>query len=167
MKHFFILAMLLVTIGTSTVLAKKTDEGLAPEYQLEGAGMTSQNAQQVKITIITKKKDNVSESDLERAAVHGVLFRDYDDATNSGFGSVASHKSIMSSPTAEAEYIDFFAPFFKDGQYKKYVQIVSDSRRIVKSGKEWKVSAIVRVNTAALKKDLKAQGIYKDLGGGW
>lgn len=147
--------------------AKKNGEGLAPQYQLEGAGMTSNSAQQVKVTIISKKKDGVTDADLERAAVHGVLFRDYDDATNAGYGSLASHRAIMSSPTAEAEYIDFFEPFFKKGGYAKYVQLVGDSRRVVKAGKEWKVSAIVRVNTAQLKKDLEKQGMYKSLKGGW
>lgn len=167
MKKLLTLVLAAAIMCPLTALAKKNDEGLAPEYQLEGAGVTSQNAQQVVITIITKKKDKVTEDDLERAAVHGVLFRDYDDATNSGFGSVASHKSIMGSPTAEAEYVDFFEPFFKNGDYRKYVQLVSNSRRVVKSGKEWKVSAVVRVNTSALRKDLKKQGMIKDLGSGW
>lgn len=167
MRKLLTLVLAAAIVCPLTAFAKKNDEGLAPEYQLEGAGVTSQNAQQVVITIITKKKDKVTEDDLERAAVHGVLFRDYDDATNSGFGSVASHKSIMGSPTAEAEYVDFFEPFFKNGDYRKYVQLVSNSRRVVKSGKEWKVSAVVRVNTSALRKDLKKQGMIKDLGSGW
>ena len=167
MKKLLTFALVAMLLSPVAVFAKKNDEGLVPEYQMEGAGMTSQNAQQVLITIVTKKKDKVSEKDLEKAAVHGVLFRDYDDATNAGFGSVASHKSIMGSPTAEAEYIDFFEPFFKNGDYAKYVQLVSDSRRVVKSGKEWKVSAIVRVNADALRKDLKKQGMVKNLGSGW
>lgn len=129
--------------------------------------MTSQNAQQVLVTVFAKKKEKVTDDILEKVAVHGVLFCDYDDATNAGFGSVASHKAIMGSPTAEAEYIDFFEKFFKNGDYRKYVQIVSDSRRVVKSGKEWKVKATVRVNSAALKKDLKKQGMVKNLGTGW
>ena len=39
--------------------------------------------------------------------------------------------------------------------------------QVVKAGKEWKVSAIVRVNTNTLKKDLKKQGMIKNLGAGW
>lgn len=167
MKKLLTLVLAAAILSPMAVLAKKNDEGLAPQYQLEGAGVTSQNAQQVLVTIVTKKKDKVKEDDLERAAVHGILFRDYDDATNSGFGSVASHKSIMGSPTAEAEYVDFFEPFFKNGDYRKYVQLVDNSRRVVKCGKEWKVSAVVRVNTAALRKDLKKQEMIKDLGSGW
>lgn len=157
----------LAIICPAASYAKKNDEALVPQYYMEGAGMTSQNGQQVLVSIISKKKDKVTEADLEKAAVHGVLFRDYDDATNAGYGSVASHKSIMGSPTAEAEYVDFFEPFFRNGDYKKYVQLVGDSRRVIKVGKEWKISCIVRVNTDALKKDLKKQGMVKNLGTGW
>lgn len=167
MNKFISFLLALAIFMPLGMYAKKTGEGLAPNYQLQGAGMTSQNAQQVCVTIVDKKKDKITDDDLARAAVHGVLFRDYDDATNSGYGSVASHKSIMGSPTAEAEYADFFNSFFNNGDYKNYVQIVSDSRRVVKAGKEWKVSAIVRVNTAALKKDLKKQGMVENLGSGW
>ena len=165
-QHLLLLILLFFVCG-SVAEAKKNDQKLVPDYQLQGAGMTSKNAQQVTITVLTKKKDDITDAELEKAAVHGVLFRDYDDATNAGFGSVASHKAIMGSPTAEAEYVDFFEPFFRDGGYAKYVQIVGDSRRVVKAGKEWKVSVVVRVNTAQLKKDLEKQGMYKGLGGGW
>lgn len=167
MRRLMALVLALMFLAPSAVMAKKNEEGYVPQYQMEGAGKTSQNGTQVNITIISKSKDKVTDADIEKAAVHGVLFRDYDDATNTGFGSVASHRAIMKSPTAEAEYADFFEPFFVNGDYKQYVQLVSDSRRVVKSGKEWKVSAIVRVNTTALKKMLRKQGMVKTLGDGW
>lgn len=166
MKKIFTLILALAFLSPAMVVAKKSDEGLVPEYQMEGAGMTSDNAQQVLVSILSKKKD-VSDEDLGKCAVHGVLFRDYDDATNSNFGGVASHKSIMGSPTKEQEFIDFFEPFFRNGDCNKYVQLVANSRRVVKSGKLYKTSAIVRVNSATLKKDLKKQGMVKNLGSGW
>lgn len=158
---------MLLVLSLPTAFGKKTEEKMVPQYQIEGAGMTSQNAQQVLITVIAKDRNKVTDAELEKAAVHGVLFRDYDDTTNAGYGSVASHKSLMDSPTAEAEYLDFFKNFFANGDYANYVQIVDDSRKVVKAGKEWKVSAIAKVNAAALKKMLKKQGMVKDLGGGW
>ncbi len=145
----------------------KKEEAYVTNYQVQGAGVTSQNAVQVRITILTKNKDKVSDADLEKAAVHAVLFRDYDDATNAGYGSVASHKAIMGDITAEAQYADFFEPFFRNGDYKNYVMLVGDTRRVVKAGKEWKVSCVVRINNIALKNMLKKQGMVKDLGGGW
>ncbi len=166
MKRLALLLMLMA-FALPNSFGKKVEEKMVPQYQIEGAGMTSQNAQQVLIKILAKDKNKVSDADLEKAAVHGVLFRDYDDTTNSGYGSVASHKAIMGSPTAEVEYVDFFKNFFDNNDYRNYVQIVGDSRRVVKVGKEWKVSAVVKVNSAALKKMLKQQGMVKDLGGGW
>ena len=160
---FLILGVMFVSLAS---FAKDKEEGYVPEYQMEGAGMTSSNAQQVKVTILSKKKD-VSDADLSKCAVHGVLFRDYDDVTNSGYGSVASHKCLMGSPTKEVEHIDFFEPFFRNGDWSRYVQLVSDSRRVVKSGKQWKTSAIVRVNSSALKEDLQKQGLVKSLKSGW
>lgn len=166
MKRFFFIALIMAVL-CPTVMAKKNEEPSVKDYQISGAGMTSQNAQQVEITIITKSKSSVSDADLEKAAVHGILFRDYDDVTNSGFGSVASHKALMRDATSYAQFKDFFDPFFNNGDYKDYVQVVDSSRRVVKAGKDWKVSAIVRVNTAQLKSMLKKQGMLKDLGGGW
>jgi hypothetical protein len=73
----------------------------------------------------------------------------------------------MGSPTKETEFYDFFSNFFNNGDYSKYVQVVSDTRRVVKVGKQYKISAKVRVNSNALKEDLKKQGMLKDLGSGW
>lgn len=166
MKKIFTLILALAFLSPAMVSAKKNDEGLVPEYQLVGAGMTNDNGTQVQVSILSKKKD-VSDIDLQKAAVHGVLFRDYDDPTNSGYGSIVAHKAIMGSPTKEKEFIDFFEPFFKNGDCVNYCQLVSNTRRTVKSGKLWKVSAIVRVNTNSLKKDLKKQGMVKGLSTGW
>lgn len=150
----------------SAALAKKNDEKIVPEYQVEGAGTTSGNSRLVRVYILSKKKD-VTDEQLGTCAVHAVLFRDIDDLAGSGFGSTSSHKAIMQSPSAEAQHIDFFEPFFRNGDCNKYVQVVSDSRRVVKTGKQYKTSAEVRVNTTQLKKDLKTQGMVKDLGSGW
>lgn len=157
---------LLMSCFALSVQAKTEAKGLVPEYQLEGAGMTTNNSQQVTVSILSNKKD-VTDADLGKCAVHGVLFRDYEDTTNSGFGSTATHKAIMGSPTKETEFYDFFSNFFNNGDYSKYVQVVSDTRRVVKVGKQYKISAKVRVNSNALKEDLKKQGMLKDLGSGW
>lgn len=165
MKKIFALLLALAILSPSMALAKKNDQGLVPEYQAQGAGMTTDNSRQVIISILSTKKD-VTDADLAKAAVHAVLFRDYDDMTNSGYGSVVSQKSLL-DPTVEKERVDFFEPFFKNGDYMNYVQVVSDSRRVLKSGKLFKISAKVRVNATALSKLLQKQGIRKNLSTGW
>lgn len=162
-KILFLLvaAMLLPVYGYS----KKNNEGVVPQYQVEGAGATSDASQQVRVTIVSNKKD-VTDDALGRCAVHAVLFQDIDDTTNAGYGSAAIKKALMGSPAAEAQHVDFFEPFFRNGDCNRYVQLVKD-HSVVKSGKQYKVSAVVKVNTAQLKKDLANQGLVKNLGSGW
>ena len=120
----------------------------------------------MKIVIVSKDK-KVSDAEISKCAVHAILFRDYDDASNTGFGSVAHHRALMGTPTAMQQHIDFFEPFFRNGDCNNYVQIVGNTRRVVKAGKQWKVSTEVRVNERQLKKDLEKQGYIKNLGTGW
>ena len=44
MKRIFTIILTLALLSPMMALAKKNDEGLVPEYQMEGAGMTSDNA---------------------------------------------------------------------------------------------------------------------------
>ena len=135
---FLLIAALMIP---AAIHAKKNDEGLVPSYQVAGAGSTTDTSNQVRVTILSKKKD-VSEEELGRCAVHAVLFQDIDDTTNAGYGSVAVKKAIMGSPSAEAQHIDFFEPFFRNGDCNRYVQQVKDYS-VMKSGKEYKISAVV------------------------
>lgn len=164
MKKIVLLLMAAILLPFA-VDAKKNDAAIVPEYQCEGAGTTSDASRQVKVTILSKKKD-VTDADLGKCAVHAVLFRDMDDKTNAGYGSAAVQKSIMGSPTAMSQHIDFFEPFFRNGDCNAYVQAVNDPS-VVKSGKGYKISAVVKVNTTQLRKDLEKQGMVKNLGSGW
>lgn len=150
-------------IGVSE--AKKNDEGLVPKYMAEGAGATTDASHQIKVTIISKKKD-VSDEDLGKCAVHATLFQDIDDATNGGYGTTAVKKAIMGSPTAEGQYVDFFEPFFRNGECNRYVQLVKD-HSVVKTSNGYKISAVVKVNKPQLQKDLVKAGLVKNLGSGW
>ena len=161
----FTIILLTIFAVPALLHAKKSDQNLVPTYTAEGAGATTDASQQIKITIYSNKKD-VSDVDLGRCAVHASLFQDIDDTTNTGFGSTAVKKAIMSSPAAEAQHIDFFEPFFRNGECDRYVQNIKD-HTVVKSGKGYKISAIVKVNKAQLQKDLVSQGLVKNLGSGW
>lgn len=161
---FLLIAALMIPVAVNA--KKKADEALIPEYQVEGAGNTTDASQQFRVTILTNKKENVTDADLGKCAVHAALFRDVDDKTNAGYGTSAIKKAIMGSPTAEAQHIDFFEPFFRNGDCNRYVQLVKD-HSVTKSGKLYKVSAVVKVNKEQLKKDLVKQGLVKNLGSGW
>lgn len=51
MKKLTTLILALVLLIPVSVSAKKASGGEVPQYQIEGAGMTSQSAQQVLVTI--------------------------------------------------------------------------------------------------------------------
>ena len=72
----------------------------------------------------------------------------------------------MGSPMAEAQDADFFKSFF-EGSYVGYVQVQSDTRRVVKVGKEYKTKVAVAVSVAQLRRDLEQMGILKSLKSGW
>lgn len=162
-----ILLILCAVMVTLTVSAKDNASEPAGQYQIQGAGPANGGSSMVYVTVMAKKADKVTEDMLVKAAVHGVLFRDYTDASASGFGASSHHPAMMGSPAAYAQHLDFFEPFFRDGQYRGYAQYVDDSRRVVKSGKEYKVSAKVAVSSASLRKDLEKQGLLNGLRSGW
>lgn len=165
MNKVITLFLMIALLTPIVAYSKKNDEGLVLQYQAEGAGATTDASHQIKVTILSKKKD-VTEEDLGKCAVHASLFQDIDDTTNAGYGSSAIKKAIMGSPSAEAQHIDYFEPFFRNGDCNRYVQQVKDYS-VVKSGKLWKISGVVKVNYAQLKKDLGKQGLVKNLGSGW
>lgn len=168
MKKVLAFTLMAAILYPMSAFAKKKDkEGLVPNYQVEGAGMLDNNAVKVCVTVYADRKDKVTDDDFAKCAVHGVLFRDFSDATNAGQGMPSTHYAIMKSPSAETEHFNFFEPFFTEGDAMKYTQVISDTRRVVKSGKKWKISTVVTVNTSALRSDLKNQHLVKDLGSGW
>lgn len=153
MKKIVILLVGLL-IGIFTTAA----ENKLPEYEISGAGTGTQGTYLVKISVLTKNK-KLADSELARAAVHGVLFR--------GFSNKElrqSQKPLAGSAANEAQHADYFNKFFSDGgAYLNYVETVSGSREVVKSGKQYKVSDVVTVNKEQLRKDLEAAGVIRGL----
>lgn len=163
MKRFFSI-LLIAVLSCSVAFAKdKKEEPL--NYLIEGAGSVSGSSALVKVTIISKKKDGVDIDALERAAVHGVLFRGY-TMNNGQLGGTSNQTPLAGTPDAEVKNSEFFKSFFDNSEYKSYVQSVGDSRRVIKSGKEYKISVTAEVRTGMLRTDLTKKGIIKGLGAG-
>lgn len=160
--------ILLVFIFAGVTNAKKPEANI-PEYQIEGAGNARGDEALVKVSILTNNKNKVTDEMLGKAAVHGVLFKGYTDTKTQGYGGASTHRALAGSPNAYTEYIDFFEPFFANGDHMNYVRFVEDQRGVTKVGKQYKVSAVVRVTTGQLKKDLQNQNInvIKGLNSGW
>lgn len=144
-----------------TVLAG--NDKAIPEYELEGQGTGAQGTYLVKVTVITKDK-KISNAQIGRAAVHGVLFR--------GFSSKEHRqhqRPLAGSASAESQHPDFFQEFFDldGGAYKNYVEHVDGSRQVMKSGKQYRVSANVVVRKDDLRRELETAGVIRGLNSGF
>lgn len=167
MRKFFAL-FIAVCIAALPLYAKDKNKDTStaiPEYQITGVSRAQGSGGViVKISIVGKKADKVTQDMLGRAAVHGVLFRGYGADGQAG---VSNHPPMMGTPTAETQYSEFFKPFFDNGTYSGYIQMLDDSRRVVKVGKEYKVSCNVIVSEGVLRSDLTKAGLIKGLDQGW
>lgn len=140
------------------ISAKEKDEAQLPEYELQGNGTGTQGTYLVNVTIYHKDR-NASASFIGRAAVHGVLFRGF---TNKDLRQ--RQKPLAGSPSLEVQHHDFFQAFFaQGGQAASYTSEVGP-RKVVKSGKLYKITATVSVNKDQLRKDLEDAGVIKKLG---
>ncbi|MCM1370109.1 MAG: hypothetical protein NC204_07020 [Candidatus Amulumruptor caecigallinarius] len=168
MKKLFTLLIVALIAAPFCMAKKNTIPGDIPEYFIEGAGYSGGDAK-VMVSINAKKTKDVTDAMLGKAAVHGILFKGYNDKGRQGFGEESKHPALASSPMVFDQYIDFFDPFFTGGSYMNYVQIVDDTRKVTKTEKGYRVSCVVRVSKGQLQKDLTSQGInaFRSLGSGF
>jgi hypothetical protein len=131
-------------------------------YEIECAGIAKEGGALVKVYTYSKNR-KVALEEAKRSAVHGILFKGF-----IGKDGCATQKPMIKNPSAETENKDFFNVFFEEGgKYMKYVTLSTDSnvdlKSIVKTGKEYKIGVIVTVAKDALRKDMEAAGILKNI----
>lgn len=149
--------IILAALMLVSIQAVAQNEAL-PEYTIVGEGTGAQGTYLVSVTVTTKDKQ-ISDAELVRCAVHGVLFRGFSNKDNR-----QSQKPLAGGPSVEASHPDFFNSFFADGGvYASYASVVNGSRKSMKSGKLYKVTCNVTVNKDALRQDLEKAGIIKGL----
>jgi hypothetical protein len=155
-SKFVLLVALLIASFTFNVWA---DEGYLPTYEIESAGSGTQGNCLVRVWVYSTSK-NVSDDDLKRAAVHGVIFRGYN-----GMNGNPSAKPMVSDITVEQQKSSYFKSFFADGGiYSSYTEVVAGSyQRMKTNDKKYKVSAVIQVSKDNLRKELEQGGIIKSL----
>lgn len=149
--------MLIMLIAATFAAMAKGDK--MPEYDITGAGSGIEGTVLVKVYVYAK---NVEDSELKRAAVHGVVFRAF-----SGNNSGVQHRA-MASPSAEIDNEAFCKAFFaSDGQCQNYASVVSGSYDRVKTKKGYKTGAILQVDERTLRKELEKAGVVRSLSSGF
>ncbi len=155
MKKVFNLVFMLLFV----VLGVMAKSDKMPQYDITGAGSGTEGTVLVKVYVYSK---SVSDNDLKRAAVHGIVFRGC-----SGNASGA-RQPAMASPTAETDNATFCKEFFApDGQCVNYASIVDGSYDRVKTKKGYKSGAILQVDKASLRKELEKAGVVRSLSAGF
>jgi hypothetical protein len=151
------ISILLMLLFFSLGAIAKSDK--MPQYDIMGAGSGTEGTILVKVYVYAK---NVSDEELKRAAVHGVVFRGC-----SGNASGA-RQPAMAPVTAEADYAVFCEEFFSlTGPCQSYASIVGGSYDRVKTGKGYKSGAIIQVDKSSLRKELEKAGVVRSLSSGF
>lgn len=154
--------LLLLVLFCSFFTAYGKDANPVPSYEITGAGTGSQGTYLIDVTIISKK-NNPDDIVIKRAAVHGVLFRGFSNKEHRQL-----QKPLAGSAANEAQHIDFYNDFFSEtGSASNYASIVDGSRKVIKSGKEYRVTVTVSVNKEELRSYLESLGILKGLNSGF
>lgn len=153
-----LLLFVALTLASGTVYAKKDKSLKDVGYEIEGSGTGAQGTYLVTVTVVTN--DNKLDDDVVKAcAVHGVLFKGFVSKENR-----QHQRPLAGSATAEAEHADFYDNFFgESNSYAKYADVVTGSRKVIKSGKKYKVTNTVTVYKDQLKKDLENAGAIDGL----
>ena len=130
-----------------------------PQYDITGAGSGTEGTILVKVYVYGSK---VSDQDLKRAAVHGVVFRGC-SGNQSG-----ARQPAMAAPTAETDNAAFCQEFFAaDGPCQNYASVIAGSYDRVKTQKGYKQGAILQVDKTSLRKELEKAGVVKSLSSGF
>lgn len=155
-KCILFFLMLFAIVGICD--AKKNAAIKDVTYEIVSAGTGAQGTYLVTITVVTG--DKKLEDDVVKAcAVHGVLFKGFVSNDNR-----QHQRPLAGSATVEADHADFYDNFFSDpSSYGRYADIVTGSRKVIKSGKKYKVTNTVTVYKDQLKKDLENAGAVDGL----
>lgn len=154
----YLLPLLLLVLATVQPINAKGADPV--KYDIMSAGSGVQGTYLVKVYVYAKS-GKVSDQQLMYAAVHGVLFR--------GFQGKPSAPALAGQPVVEEQKADYFTAFFaeKGGAYQSYASIVPGSYERIKTGKGYKVGAIVQVKKDQLRSDLSSAGIIRGLTDGF
>lgn len=114
MKKFFNLLLLLLMFAV-TAMAKG---GEMPKYDMTGAGSGNEGMVLVKVFVYAK---TVTDQDLKRAAVHGVVFR---GCTGNNSGAI---QPAMASPESENSHAEFCKAFLLQMVSAKIMPVLSQA----------------------------------------
>lgn len=155
---FYTIAILAFLFSTLVVEAKgKADDAMFNNYMISGAGSSAASGSYLVRVSVTTKNPRLSDADIARCAVHGVLFH--------GFSGENSHfeKPLAGSAATEAQNQEFFDNFFAS-QAQTYSNLLPSTRSVTKvDKKKYIVTQVVEVHKDQLRRFLQDAGIIRGL----
>ena len=132
--------------------------GFKTTYELSAAGEGKAGYYLVEVSAYVSKKKDINIEITKQCAIHGVLFKGY-----SGNNGYASKPPILKDKNLEEEKADYFNTLFYK-KYSYYATLANDFMKVIKVGKLYKITTIVQVHVAQLRKDLEKENIIRPLG---
>lgn len=158
MKKVLLILLLSVLAIPFQMEAGGKDKDAVPEYTIEGAGTAAQGTYLINVTVISKDK-KITDVDLKRAAVHGVLFKGFSNTEKRQM-----QKPLAGSMANYAQHADFYKDFFaQNGMSKDFCSVIEGSHSVKKVNKMYHFGCTISVNKETLRKFLEDAGIIKGL----
>lgn len=137
-------------------------------YDIECEGIAKLGSKLVKVWSYSKNPKHAISHSMKNA-VHGIIFKGF----AGGGQGCTSFSPLLKSAKNASEHAAFFDAFFADGgEYLKYVSAATDGNiaagdRLKISKREYKIGAVVNVQTDMLRKRLEEEGIVRGLASGF
>lgn len=161
MKTFIAVILILFSL---IPLPAQSQGKFTMRYDISCAGSTEAGVSLVSVSVYSKTQ-RVSIDLLKMAAVHGVIFKGYNDS------KWGRKPPLAESLMVESQNEDFFTQFFdKGGAYLNYANFIEGGIKTVKVSKKdykYRVSATLTVLDADLKRILKDANIIKGMTNGF
>ncbi|WP_372752845.1 hypothetical protein [Mariniflexile sp.] len=171
MKKLTIMVVILLTGITTNAQWKNEKANEDTEifrYDIECEGIGKLGSKLVKVWSYSKNPKHAI-SHAMKNAVHGIIFKGF----AGGPQGCTSFSPLLRSAEKASEHAAFFEAFFADGgDYLRYVSAATDGNiapgdRLKVSKREYKIGAVVNVQTDMLRKRLEEEGIVRGLASGF
>lgn len=133
--------------------------GISEEYTIEGAGTGLEGSYLIKVTI-TSKEALASDATFIKCAIHGVLFRGFENQR------LRQQQRPMAGDERQEDHADFYADFFQS-DLSRYAEVMEGSRQVRMTGKRYRISSTVQIFKEKLHRDLEEKGVIKSLTNGF
>lgn len=162
-RKLSIILVAIFAVAISMNSCKPKQQVVAEKYDYEATSGGNQGVEGTTLLKITGKGKNadLAIADAKINAIHALLFR--------GVAGTNMTKPIITKANAETENADYFNKFFApSGKHLQYLTVSGDGvQEKVKISTGYKVTMLISVKHAALRKQMEDDGMARKLNEGF